>query len=316
MRVTRRVLRTAVVLLWAGALLVSVPARAAGQMELAVIKGTVKDEHGQPLEGVSFRLRDPSRGREYVIKSDKDGRFYRRGLAAVEYELVAEKEGYQPIRDKVRLAAGTDRSFDFKLAKSAPEGSEEFMKGVEAFNRGDAAGAAAAFEQAMAKAPDAPEVRVNLAMAYLRLKRTAEAIAQLERASALAHETPRVLFQLGGAYVDARQNDKAIEAFEKGLARQPDLTDPIAYEAMVTLGAVYFATGRNDDAIARFQKALAARPDAPAPKLGLAKAYFSKGDVDQALRAFKEVVATNPGSPEAAEAEAFIKELQKDRKTG
>src|SRR6185369_403289 len=85
---------------------------AAGQMELAVMQGTVKDDAGKPLEGVTFRMKDLGRGRETTIKSDKDGKFYRRGLQAVEYELVVEKEGYQPINDRLKLTAGTDRRLD------------------------------------------------------------------------------------------------------------------------------------------------------------------------------------------------------------
>lgn len=294
-----------------GGLAVGSPATA--QMELGVIQGTVKDETGRPLEEVTFRLRDLSRGRSYTTKSDKEGRFYRRGLPAVEYEITVEKDGYQPIRDKVKLAAGVPGRYDFKLAKAAPEGAEDFVRGVAAFNAGDAAGAAAAFEAALAKAPDAPEVRVNLALAYLRLKRTDDAVAQLEQAAAAA-DAPRVLFQLGGAYVEARQHDKAIAAFERGLSKQPDPADPLAYEAVVTLGALYFASGRNDDAIATFQKALAARPQATAPKLGLGKCAFSKGNVDEALRYFREVASSAPGTPEAAEAEMFIKELEAVKK--
>ncbi|MBI2222153.1 MAG: tetratricopeptide repeat protein [Acidobacteria bacterium] len=297
-----------------GALVAGAPAPASAQMELGVIQGTVQDESGHPLEGVTFRLRDVSRGRSYTTKSDRDGRFYRRGLPAVEYEIVVEKDGYQPIKDKLKLDAGVPKRFDFKLARAAPAGAEEFVRGVEAFNRGDAAAAAGAFEAALVKAPDAPEVRVNLALAYLRLKRTDDAVAELEKAAALAPARPQVLLQLGGAYVEARLNDKAISAFEQGLARQPDPADPLAYEATVTLGALYFAVGRNDQAIETFRKAQAARPDAPAPKLGLAKCAFSKGDVNEALRQFREVAASAPGTPEAAEAEAFIKELEKVKK--
>ncbi len=98
------------------------------QMELAVVLGTVKDDAGQPLAEVTFRLRDLERGRDTIIRSDKAGRFYRRGLQAVEYELFVEKEGYQPIHDKIRLTAGIDRRFDFKLVKAAPAGAEEFAR--------------------------------------------------------------------------------------------------------------------------------------------------------------------------------------------
>lgn len=284
---------------------------ASGQMELAVMQGTVKDDAGRPLEGVTFRIRDLGRGRETIIKSDKDGKFYRRGLQAVEYEILVEKEGYQPIHDKVKLSAGTDRRFDFKLTKSAPVGADEFAKGVEAYNRGDHQAAAQAFEAAVQKAPDLPEVRVNLALAYFRLSRNADAVAQLEKAAALAPNEPRVLFQLGSAYIDMNDLDKAAAAFEKGLAKQTNQKDPLGYEATVSLGAVYFAKGENDKALAQFEKALAVKPDAAVPRLGLGKVHFSKGDVDKALEAFQQVVRSNPGTPQAAEAEAFIKELKK-----
>lgn len=281
------------------------------QMELGVIQGTITDEGGRPLEGATLRLRDLERGREISIKSDKDGRFYRRGLAAVNYEMVVEKDGYQPIKDRVKLVAGTDRRFDFKLVKAAPAGAEEFQMGVAAFNRGDNAAAAQAFEAAVKKAPDLPEVRVNLGLAYLRLGRTADAVAQLEKAASLGPGDARVQLQLGAAYVEMQSLDKAIAAFETGLAKRPDLTDPLAYEAAVTLGAAYFAKDEIEKARVQFDKTLAVRPGAAAPTLGLAKVHASKGDVDKALALFDQIVAAHPGTPEARQAEAFIKELRK-----
>lgn len=259
-------------------------ATAAGaQLELGVMTGTITDDAGRPLEGATVRLRDLERGRETTFKSDKNGRFYRRGLQAVEYEMVVEKDGYQPVKDKVKLVAGTDRRLDFKLAKRAPEGADEFAAGVAAFNKGDNAGAAQAFEAALAKAAGSPEIRVNLGLAYLRL----------------------------GRRVEMQALDKAVAAFEAGLAKQPDLRDALAYEAAVTLGSVYFAKGQNEQSAARFEQALAARPGAAAPALGLAKVHFSKGEVDKALALLDRVVAQHPGTPEAAQAATFIKELRK-----
>lgn len=281
------------------------------QMELGAIQGTVKDEQGQPLEGVSIKLRDVARGREVEVKTDKNGTFYRRGLQAVDYEFIVEKAGYNPIKDHLKLSAGLEKRYDFKLVKAAPEGAEEFARGIAAFNSGDATGAAAAFEESMKKAPDLPEIRVNLALAYLRLSRTADAVAQLEKARSMAPDKPSVLFQLGEAYVEMKDYDKAITTIEEGLRKAPNPSDPIVLDGVVTLGAVYFAKGDNDKAIAQFEKVLAIKADAPAPRLGLAKAQFSKGDAARALETFKQVVSTAPGTPEAAEAEAFVKELEK-----
>jgi tetratricopeptide (TPR) repeat protein len=290
---------------------------AGAQMELGVMQGTIIDEAGKPIEGVEVKLRDLDRGREVTIKSDKNGRFYRRGLQAVEYEMFVEKEGYQPIKDKVKLVAGTDRRFDFKLAKATPMGAVEFQQGVAAYNKGDFAGAATFFESAIAKAPTIPDLYVNLALAYFRLKRTTEAVAQLEKAATLGPDDPKIHYQLGSAYVEMQDYDKAIAAFEKGLAKPVDLTaDPLALEATSTLGAVYFAKGDNEKAAAQFQKALAAKPGAAGATLGMGKIHFSKGEVDKALQLFEQVVTEHPGTPEAAQADAFIKELRKSKPPG
>lgn len=295
-------------------LLLPAPCSLLAQMELGVMQGTIVDDAGKPLEGATLRLRDLDRGREVVLKSDRSGKFYRRGLQAVEYEMAVEKEGYQPIKDRVKLVAGTDRRFDFKLAKATPVGAEEFQQGVAAYNKGDFAAAAKSFEGAVQKAPTVPDLYVNLALAYYRLNRSADAVAQLEKAASLGPDDVKIHFQLGSAYVEMQAYDKAIAAFEKGLAKRPDLAaDPLAIEATSTLGAVYFAKGDNDKAIAQFERALAAKPGAAVPMLGLAKARFSKGEVEKALQLFEQVVTSHPGTPEATQAEAFIKELRKNK---
>lgn len=301
---------------FAGALgvLLCAPAPASAQIELAAINGTITDDSGAPLQGAVIKLTELGRGRVVSVKSGKDGKFYRRALPPESYAIVVELDGYQPIKDNVTLTGGRDQRFDFKLAKNAPVGAVEFQQGIKAFNSGDTAAAVAAFEDAVAKAPELPEARVNLAIAYLRASRPDDAIAQLEKAAGLAPDQPLILLRLGGAYVDVQKNEQAVGALEKGLAAATDMTDPLVYGATVTLGAVLFATGQNDEAIARFEMALAARPGDAAPALGLGKALFSKGDVDGALKQFKAVVASAPGTPEAAEADAFVKAIEKRQK--
>lgn len=283
------------------------------QLELGTILGVVKDEAGQPIEGVVITIKDVERGRETDVKTDKSGKFFKRGLQAVEYEFTVAKPGYSPIKDKLKVNAGIEKRYDFKLVKAAPEGSEDFAKGVAAFNRGDNTAAAAAFEEAVKKAPAVAELRVNLALAYVRLSRTSDAVTQLEEARRIAPDKPGVMFQLGEAYVDMKDLDKAIAAFEGGLAKQSDLKDAATWQATVTLGATYFAKGNNDKAKELFDQAIAANPQAAAPKLGLGKVLFSKGDVNGALNVFEQIVAMTPPPPEAEAAKAFIAELKKTK---
>lgn len=285
---------------------------AAAQMELGVIKGQVVDDGGQPLAGVTIRLVNIDRGREVVLTTGKDGRFYRRGLQAVEYEMSVVKDGYQSVSDKVKLVAGTDRNFDFKLAKAAAAGSKEFQEGVAAYTAKDFAQAAAKFEAAAAGSPTVAPIYVNLALAYFQLKRPAEAITALEKAAALAPNEPAIHFQLGSAYVDAQAYDKATAALQTGLARTPDLTkDPLAADATATLGAVYFAQGKVAEAEAAFQRVLAVTPGNAAALLGMGKVHFNRNDAAKALELFERVMTAHPGTPEAAQAETFVKALKK-----
>lgn len=288
----------------------SIPATA--QMELGVIKGRVADEAGAPLADVAIRLVNADRGREITLKTGKDGRFYRRGLQAAEYAISVQLDGYQPVNDKVRIVAGTDGDFDFKLAKAAAGGSKEFQEGVAAYNAGDFATAAQRFEAAIAQSPTVTALHVNLALAYFGLKRPAEAVASLEKASALAPGDASVHYQLGSAYVDVQAYDKAVAVLQKGLGSSPDLAkDALAAEATATLGAVYFAQGKVTEAESAFQKVLAARPDAAAAQLGMGKVHFSRNEVAKALELFEKVIAAHPGTPEAGQAATFVKELKK-----
>lgn len=295
-----------------GVVLASGHAPVIAQMELGVIKGQVLDDAGQPLEGATIRLVNVDRGREVVLTTGKDGRFYRRGLQAVEYRMTVEKAGYQPINDSVKLVAGTDRNFDFKLAKAAAGGSKEFQAGVAAFNSGQFEQAVTQFQAAIAQAPAVPALHVNLAMAYFRLNRPADAVASLEQAAALGPGDAAVQYQLGSAYVDMQAYDKAVAALQRGLAARPDLArDALAAEATATLGAVYFAQGKVPEAEAEFQRVLAATPRHAAATLGMGKVHFSRNEVPKALEWFERVVAEHPGTPEATQAATFIKELRK-----
>jgi tetratricopeptide (TPR) repeat protein len=304
-------MRARVVAAAAAALVLAGAAPALAQMELGVIKGRIVDEAGTPLADVTIRLVNVDRGREVTLKTGKDGRFYRRGLQAGEYRIQVDHQGYQPIDDTLRLVAGTDRDFDFTLAKAAAAGSKDFQEGVAAFNAKNFALAAAKFEAAVAASPTVAPLYVNLALAYFQLQRPADAVASLEKAASLAPNDAAIQFQLGSAYVDTKAYDKAIAALEKGLAGADLTKDAMAAEAASTLGAVYFAEGKVAEAEAQFQKVLAVRPGNAGAMLGMAKVAFSKGDTAKALELFQQVVATSPGTPEAAQAETFIKELKK-----
>ena len=179
---------------------------AAAQMELAVIQGTVADEAGTPLDGVTIRLKTWSAARDTTLKSDKNGKFYRRGLQAIEYEMTVEKEGYQPINDKIRLSAGTERRLRLQAGQGvARRRRASSPRRSRPTTSGDFAGAAAAFEEvAREGAEPARSARSTSRWPTCALNKPARRSRSSRRSAAGGNTDPRVQFQLGGAYVDMK----------------------------------------------------------------------------------------------------------------
>ena len=307
-RSTKRARRLA----WAGALvLITWAAPVAAQVELTVFQGTITDEAGAPLDGVTIRLRDLERGTDTTLKSDKAGKFYRRGLRAIDYEMTVEKEGYQPINDKIRLTTASERRLEFKLAKASPAGSGEFAKATAAYNAGDFAGAAKLFEEVLAKSPNQPEARINLALAYLRLNKPAEAVAQLEQVAAGGNTDPRVQFQLGGAYVDMKELDKAVDGVRNGPCATARSEGSGRVGGGGDAGRGVFRQGRRRQgrrAVREGDRRASRDRRADArPRQGLRK----QGRRPEGTGVVRQSRRRHPGTPEAEQAAVFIKELRK-----
>ena len=75
------------VLALAFALAVSAPALAQ-----SIVKGTVLDEKGQPIEGATVLIEDAGKGRKAETKTNKKGEFLQVGLASGQYNVTASKD--------------------------------------------------------------------------------------------------------------------------------------------------------------------------------------------------------------------------------
>lgn len=70
-------------------------------------------------------------------------------------------------------------------------------------------------------APELPEARHNLGLAYAKLGRTSEAIAEMQKAIDLKPDLPSTWLTLGGLYQSAGQLDRAIYYYHEFLRRFP-----------------------------------------------------------------------------------------------
>jgi polyferredoxin/Tfp pilus assembly protein PilF len=140
--------------------------------------------------------------------------------------------------------------------------------------RGENDAATSAAGDAVALAPDRPELRRNL--------------ADIEAADAASR------FAAAGALAEAGHLEEAAAEFRACVALAPD-SEP----ARFNYGGVLRRLGRNDEAIEQLAAARALAPDDPDVCVELGLAYQAQGNDDKAIEAFERAIALNPDSPES-----------------
>jgi len=295
-----------------GAALVLASAAALFAAAEARLLGTVVDEEGNPVEGVTATLRSSAAGFEMAETTDRRGRFTMMIVDATHppYTLTLQKDGYHEVEGVVEIRSGGTNRPEFVLPKPAPapeapqekplEGSGEAIElynaGAALFNAGDAAGAIAKFEEAIAIDDDF--------VAALRL--------------------------LGGLQLDGGRPERALDLAERWLELEPDSPEAalLRYDALVALGRDQEAAaalpalmetasgqelalrlynvgadvqrkGDEEAAIGWMEKAVAADPEFTRAWSALASLRLTAGRQQAAIEAADKVLAVSPGDVEA-----------------
>jgi Tfp pilus assembly protein PilF len=192
------------------------------------------------------------------------------------YEAVAQ------VTQQSNLKAGLPQLAS-EIAKQQPVRSEFYVELGEAWmNAGNARNAAAAFAQALKRAPNSSVATLDLADALTRSGQNARAVEVLNRGIAGGLSDPLLWYQLGLAAHDAT-------AFEKALA-----LDPGSAEAHDGLGELLASSGNLARAESEFREALRIEPDMPSAQSNLGHALAARGALQEAAWYFERAVARSP----------------------
>ncbi|MBI4455908.1 MAG: TonB-dependent receptor [Acidobacteria bacterium] len=87
-----------------------------GQVTTATILGTVKDDSGAVLPGVSVAVKHVDTGAVRTVVTDDEGRYHAPNLALGNYEVEAELAGFQTaVRSGIKLSLGQEGIVDFTM---------------------------------------------------------------------------------------------------------------------------------------------------------------------------------------------------------
>jgi tetratricopeptide (TPR) repeat protein len=269
------------------------------------VKGTIVDENGEPVPGVSITITSERIAFDETLESDQKGRFVVMFVDASErYEFRFEKDGYQPTVVDFKPAVGANLRQEFRMpTQSASDvrggavteqrvdpALEPFNEGVEAVRAGDLDLAESKFEEARKISPNRPEPYTALASLYVDQGRADEAMAMAKKALELHPEAVRPLLVLYDVYTSRGEDEKADEA----LARLKSMGGTEAALRIYNAGAQAAIEGDVETAMRLLTQATEADPGLAAAHGALASIYLGLGEHSQAIAAADEALAADP----------------------
>jgi tetratricopeptide (TPR) repeat protein len=189
---------------------------------------------------------------------------------------------------QLRLATGQGAEAEDAYRQAlavAPESPDLLIGLAEALAAGGkSAEAEASLQRAIAVQPSYPAAHTAYGHFLVAHGRALEAAGAYERVTILAPDNPNAYNNLGGAYLYLGDFDKAAEAFSKSLALEPRRA------SYSNIGTVHYYSGRFGEAAKMFRKATELAPADHRLWGNLADALQFGSRTDEAVRAYRRAL--------------------------
>jgi tetratricopeptide (TPR) repeat protein len=205
---------------------------------------------------------------------------------------------------KLRESEKAIEAFSEAVVQADPEASDE--QKVNAFlglagqlkRTQDFAGAADAYAQALALAPEDPELAYLKGEAMYRAGNGLEALPELSSLEAKSSDY-RVSSLISDIYVEQGQSDYALRSLERALSKAEGAADMKAEASLlVKLGVLQQDLGRDAEALASFQAAAVADPSDWQARYFLGVSYLNGKDFTSAVSQLESAGLSNTESVE------------------
>jgi Tfp pilus assembly protein PilF len=293
------------------------------------VRGTVKDEAGQPVEEAKIVAESLEFKTTFEATSDKDGRWALAGLGTGFFRITISKEGFATNYHEMQVSqfSRNNPPVDFILKKiqsvapgmpavQDPSTLAVLEEGNQLYDQQKYAEAAAKFEEFLFKNPAIYQVYFNIGNCLREMGEYEKAVVAYdkflekikeEKGSFQGSEAAaKALSGLGETYVKQGDLAKANEYFKLAVDYFPQ-DEALAFN----VGEIYFKQGETDKAIEYFKLAVGIKKDWPIAHLKLGYAYLNKGEYKLAVESMKKFLELAPDDPQAPTIQNLIPELEK-----
>jgi tetratricopeptide (TPR) repeat protein len=303
-------------------------ATAAAAQTTGMVKGTVKDDKGQPVEGAKITI-EFSEGvnRRQETKTNKKGEFVQIGLQSGTYKVTAEKEGVgsQSLDARVRIGAAAELNFVLAAGKAGAtkedmakvaELRKTFEEGVTASKSGNMDEAIAKFTRGTEISPTCADCYYNMGYAYSQKKDYEKAEAAYKKAIEIKAQYAEAYNGLANVYNAQRKFEEAAAASAKaselgGAGGGAAAGGGGNANALYNQGVILWNAGKIPDAKKQFEAAISADPNHAESHYQLGMALVNEGNLTGSVTEFETYLKLAPEGPNAATAKSLIAQLKK-----
>jgi tetratricopeptide (TPR) repeat protein len=283
-----------------------------------IIRGTVVDGDGQPIEGAAVAIQAVEGIRGAETATNARGQFSQIGLASGLYNVTVTKDDFKQVQE-ARVSLSAPVNLEFRLTPTSGLTREQIQaqeerqglaqSALEAMREGRDAEAILMFGEILVDSPTCSDCHYNLAVAHSKLGQYAEAEASFQTAIALAPDSGTAYTGLANVYNAQKKFDLAQQASAKAAELTAASGGGSSAEALYNQGVIAWNAGNFAEAKEQFDLAVAADPALAMGHYQLGMANLNLGQIPEARQAFETYLEVDPGGEKAAEVKVFVEQL-------
>jgi len=298
------------------ALTVSAPAFAQ-----SILKGTVVDAQGKPIEGAVVVMEaTQAASRRIETKTNAKGEFLQVGLPSGAYKVTASKEKLtQSLQAQIRQ--GENRPLSFQLAPGSGLSDEEkkaaaatavaAQDAIAAMQAGRDDEAIQKFNALLVTVPTCADCLLNLATIHAKKQDYPQAEEAFKKLIVMRPDSADAYNGLANVYNAQKRFDEAAAANKKAIELAGPSAGGGSAEQLFNQGVILWNSQKYAEAKTQFEAAVKADPNMAPAHYQLGMAQLNLGQIPDARASFENYLKVDPNGAKAAEVKGYLAALPK-----
>ncbi len=279
------------------------------------VTGTVADEQGNPLEGVTVKLMHVKLKSGFEVVTNDKGVWKASWIKGGTWYIDFLKPGYDPRNISVELyELRQNPPIELTLKKGeelvlTDTLKEDFQKGNTLYEEGKYEEAIEVYNKILGDAPDAYIMNLNIGNCYFQMEDYNQAEEYYMKVLEKEPENTKILQAIGNCYSNRGDTVKALEWYNK--IEIDKIDDPIV---LYNIGTHFYGASQFNDALKYYAKSVEVKEDFLDGIYQLGLVNLAMGNNAQALSQFENYIKHDPDSERASQVRGFIEFLKKKLK--